>query len=347
MKKISPVRGKIPPYTLFFLLYISRIVVTFTYIRSVSVGKMNAHLLLSLGLGMILTLVLSLPAYLCVKRGVSIQSNRIIALLYAAYFVYFCGVSIYRFSYFACAKMNVNMTIAFFVIMITAAVAYCSTLGLEAMSRFGFFCGIIVMLVIISVLLMNAESFRIINFYPMSDNDSKTVLLNAVIFCANSNEPVLLLLLGKRTNGNVAKPYFFSIAASFASIILLIGGVLGVMGNAATMQSYPIFTLFQLASIGSFSRLDIVHVSFWILSLLVKASLLMLAASDCVKAKSNSRKCVCLSVASGAVALVIAWLSGIYMVNVTKIITASAFAVFVLILPAVYLLLNRRKSYEK
>ncbi|MGN0531960.1 MAG: GerAB/ArcD/ProY family transporter [Eubacterium sp.] len=337
--------GKIPPYALFFVLYISRVIVSLTNIQSVSVGKVNTQLLLSIALGMVLTLLLSLPAYFCTKMGMPLLNNKVLSLLYLVYYVYFCGVNICRFSYFAASRMSVTKPVVFFVILITIAVAYCSSMGIEAMGRFGFFCGLIVVAVVATVLVLNAHSFHAINFFPLGDSDKKTVLMNALIFCSNSNEPVILLALGKRTNGDITKPYFGSVIASFCSVLLLIACSIGVMGSGATMQAYPVFTLFQLASIGSFSRLDIVHVAFWILALLVKASVLVLSAADCIGA--GAKKSVILSFVSGAVAIGIVQFFGTDMIEIAKSVSIVNFVVFALTLPLVYLVINRRKKREK
>ena len=79
MIKNKALPGKIPPYALFFVLYISRVIVSLTNIQSVSVGKVNTRLLLSIALGMVLTVVLSLPAYFCTKTDNLLQRNKFIS----------------------------------------------------------------------------------------------------------------------------------------------------------------------------------------------------------------------------------------------------------------------------
>lgn len=344
MIKNKALPGKIPPYALFFVLYISRVIVSLTNIQSVSVGKVNTRLLLSIALGMVLTVVLSLPAYFCTKTDNLLQRNKFISLLYVVYYVYFCGVNICRFSYFAASRMSVTKPVIFFVVLITIAVAYCSSLGIEAVGRFGFFCGLIVVAVVATVLVLNIRSFHAINFFPLGDSAQNTVLMNALIFCSNSNEPVILLALGKRTNGDIALPYFGSVIASFFSVLLLIAWSIGVMGSGATMQAYPVFTLFQLASIGSFSRLDIVHVAFWILALLVKASVLVLSAADCIG--SGAKKSVILSFVCGAIAVGIVQFLGTDMTEIARWVNIVGFVIFALVLPSVFLFIDRRKKRE-
>lgn len=344
MTRTSARQGMIPPYVLFFLLYISRVIVALTNVQSVTVGKINTQLLLSIGLGMLMAMLLSAPIIFCIKRGVYPQDNRLVAVLYASYFVFFCGISVCRFSYFAASYMSVDVSIMFFVILFTIATAYCASMGVEAVGRFAFFCGIIVMVVIISVIIINSKNFYAINLFPLGQDSTGDILANAVTFCANSNEPIMLLALARRTNGNVTKPYLASLVASFLSVLALIGCALGVMGAGASMQPFPIYTLFRLASIGSFSHLDIVHISFWILALVVKMSTLVLVTLDCFSRQNEPKKLVAIAVASGAVALGIIQLLGTDMVYVTKAVSIVGFFSLALIIPVVFLIVRRRKN---
>ena len=60
-------RGKIAPYSVFFLLYISRIVVTLTYMQTISVGIVAPDLLISIAISFVSVVILSLPSYFCIK----------------------------------------------------------------------------------------------------------------------------------------------------------------------------------------------------------------------------------------------------------------------------------------
>lgn len=65
---INSKRNKIAPISVFFLLFISRLVNALTNIQSVTVGLMHTDTVISIIVSMGLTLLVSLPAVYCVKR---------------------------------------------------------------------------------------------------------------------------------------------------------------------------------------------------------------------------------------------------------------------------------------
>lgn len=70
---IDAKRGKISPRQLFCIFFVSRIVVSLTYVQSVSVGKFDTDVPISFALSMPLTFLMSVPAVLCVKKKKSPQ----------------------------------------------------------------------------------------------------------------------------------------------------------------------------------------------------------------------------------------------------------------------------------
>jgi hypothetical protein len=83
-------RGKISPVQLFFILLVSRLVVTLTYIQMVSVGKLSSDLMISIALAYCFTMVSSLPAYICIVKNKNPFDVKWIAIFYAVYFIFCC-----------------------------------------------------------------------------------------------------------------------------------------------------------------------------------------------------------------------------------------------------------------
>lgn len=342
MTKISPKRGMIPPYSLWFIVFISRFVVSLTYAQSVSAGKISTDLVFAIIIAGAVTLLVSLPAYFCVKCSKNPLDNNYLKWLYSAFFVCFASLNISRFSYFASTRMNNNISSAVFVVLVSAAVAYCASMGIEALGRFSLFSGILILIAVLSVTSFNIKNFHFINFYPIVRNETNNLLYSTAVFTSNSVEPVLLLFLGKKTNGKIEKAYFLGMTAAFVSIALLISFCVGVMGSGADLQSYPIFTLFQMASVGSMSRLDIVHASFWILTLVLKGAVLISAAADSIGAKNYRRNTALLTVISVAISLGVPYIFQHFSFEKEKPFCMIAFALFAAVFPLVYLFFGRR-----
>lgn len=337
-------RGKISPVQLFFILLVSRLVVTLTYVQTVSVGRFSSDLLLSIAFAFLFTMLLSMPVYLCIIKNKNPLSVKWIAVLYALYFVYSAAVNISRFSYFASSRLNPESSMVFFIIIIAAAACYAAAMGIESLGRFGVFCGAVLVIAVLVVAVFNIHNIDVINFYPVFGNSRSEIFENSAVFTANSIEPALLLMLSGRVNGKKAKPLFFGIAAAFATIFLLIFLCIGVMGSAASLQAYPIFTLFQMASIGSFSRLDMFHTAFWVFALFLKCSVLIYAASSAVTKFTHRTKCIAVALITGAAAVIMTEVIGTGMAAFTKILSIATFILFVVAVPFIYLFIGKKKE---
>ena len=65
----SAKRNKIPPLSLFYILFICRIVVCLTSVHSISTTEINSQALISFVIAMVMTVVFSLPAVFCYKMN--------------------------------------------------------------------------------------------------------------------------------------------------------------------------------------------------------------------------------------------------------------------------------------
>lgn len=338
--------GKIAPYQLFFILFVSRVVVTLTYIQTVTVGKLTTDLLISLLIAYGLTMLFCVPIYLCAKNNKNPFDVKWISLLYSLYFVYFSALNVSRFSYFATSQLNPQLSIAFFALIIVVCACYAGIMGIEGISRFGVFCGVVLIITVVTVVCFNIKNSEFVNIFPIIDNTRSDVLKNSIVLTSNSIEPAVYLALVNKVNGKEKKTLFFGISASYFVIFILLLLCNLVMGSAAGLQAYPIFTVFQLASIGSMSRFDIFHTAFWVLALFFKVSILIYSASICIKKYRHSTKCVIISVITIAVAVVITVILGTKMVDITKIISVATFGVFCFLIPVLSLLLIKKRRMD-
>lgn len=340
-------RGQIPPYNLFFLLYISRVIVTLTYVQTISVGIMASDLLISVAISFVLTMVLSLPAYFCLKKGVSPFSVKWIGGLYIPYFIYKVAVNVSRFSGFATSRLNPDATTYFFTIIIMLAVVYGAYLGIEGLGRFSLFVGISLILVIALIIGLNVDNFDYINLFPVFKNTTSDIAYNSAIFTSNAVEPAVLLALSNRVNGDIKsikRSFFGSIVAAYLTIFILIFFSLAVLGANSTLQSYPIFTLFQMATGNSMARLDIIHTAFWILSAFLKCSLMVYCGAVAIKKFSHKNKCIAIS----AVALVLSlamteWITDL-LIKIAKPLSLGTFVIFCVVIPLASLFIIKKNK---
>lgn len=297
-------RNKIAPISVFFLLYISRIVVSLTNAQSVTSGLMKTDILISIIVAMGINLFLSIPALLCYQKNKSPFDIKWVSYFYAIYFIFLAGVNISRFSYFASTVLNPEASAWIFSLIIAVCIAYASRLGIESIARFSAFAFVLVFITIIAGLGSNIENYQEVNLYPVITNSTEYIIKNILYIISSSTEVVILLCIGKRVNGDATKPYVFSVLASFLTTFVLMLFVNAVMGDAAKMNAFPIYTLFQLSHIGLFGRIDMLHISLWIFGIFLKSVLLIYCASTSIKKFKNDHKCIVFSALSFVVSIV-------------------------------------------
>ena len=331
-------RGKISPFQFFAILTVSRIVVSLTYIQSVTVGIMSFDIALGLIFAAFFTMILSIPAYYCVVKNKNPLDNRWVALLYLLYFSYFCGVNVSRFAYFAISRLDTKISMPILCVAIVVLGVYCACLKIEGIARFGSLCAVTLFIAIVGAALLN--------FNPLIRNSRFAILNNTLLFTSNSVEPAIIIALGSKVNGNILKPICAAVFTSFSAIVVLVLLAVGIMGHGALLQSFPFFTVFQLAELGSMARLDMLHTCFWALALLVKTAVLIYCGSCCLKGAKRNNACIVSGIIAAAVAVFVTAVVGMAMVEITKIVSRVCFAVFAVLIPLATLMIKRRKKRE-
>lgn len=338
-------RNKIAPISIFFMLYISRLVISMTNIQSVTSGEMRTDMLISIIIAMGLNLTLSLPAIYCSKKNKSPFDVKGLNVFYAVYFSFLAGVNISRFSYFASSVLNPEAPAWIFTVIIFICICYTSRLGIEGIARFSAFAFILIVLTVIAGVGFNIGNFEEINLYPVIYNDTSSILKNVLYITSSSSEMLVFLCLYKRVNGSAVKPYVFSVIAAFLTTFILLLFVIGVMGDGAAMEAFPIYTLFQTAKAGPFQRFDAFHISLWIFGIFLKGILLVYCSSISVKSFKNSTKCIASSVLALCFALAFTELRKVDTMSPMSYVIPYLIACVVI--PLLTLMFKKRNSGEE
>lgn len=333
-------RDKIAPISIFFMLFISRIVVSLTNVQSVTTGMMRTDILLSVLASMGFTLIFSLPAIYCYKKHKSPFDIKWVGLLYSLYFAYLAGVNISRFSYFASTTLNPDSPAWVFSAVIAVCAVYGAYLGIEGLSRYSSFAFLLLVGSVLVALFCNAKNYHEINLYPVLANNSEDLMKNTVFMTSSSTEMIVFLCLSKKVNGKPVKPFIWSVIAVFFTIFVILLFVIAIMGDAAALHAFPLYTLFQLAKVGLFERLDVLYISFWIFGIFIKAVLLIYCAGIAFKPMKKSVKNVIASVIALAVA--ICFTEFISVSSISPFMYAVPFSVFCVVIPILTLILKKR-----
>lgn len=338
----SATRGKISPLGLFYILFICRIVVSLTSVHSVSKTEINSQSLISYILAMILTVIFSLPAIFCCKKGKNPIDVKCLSKFYYAYFLIVASVSVSRFSYFASTTLNPETQGWLFALIVCTCAFYGAFLGIEALSRFSAFCFVLLGLAVVSVILCNFNTFREINLYPIITSSKFDLIKNAVVFASNTSEIAMFLSIFPKVNGRCERSYIRSVCLSFLTVFILLYFAIAVMGKSVVIRNFPFYSFFQISKFGTFERLDVLHISFWIMGVFVKAVTSLYCASSCISKKPKRSFVFASSFIVFVISILMLKLSGGQ--GVTYEFTMILFFVFCVIIP-LGTLVFKKKNY--
>lgn len=336
-------RGMISPFSLFAMLFVSRVLVEFTLCNVSFYGKYAPDMMISLVIGLAAALALSVPIVLSCEKGQRLTDSKRLSSLYGLYFIYLGAVSVGRFSFFASMELNTKSNVIFHAVLIISACAYAAWLGIEPISRFGSFIFGVTLLGIILITVFGVEDFSLLNLFPFTVNTSKDILANGAGFACDTVEIIMLAVLAPKVNGKIKKPFYSAVLLSFAICGALFFYSSGVFGDVASVVSFPFYDLSQVSTLDNV-RLDAVYTAFWIFAVFLKGALLLYCACECfgIRGKSFGR----LVPAVGMLAAV--WgLSKIdfFLYNQT-LINAVLFLIFGFVLPAAKLIFGKKSKGE-
>ncbi|MCD7723697.1 MAG: spore germination protein [Clostridiales bacterium] len=333
--------GKISGANLFSLLFICNVLVIFTKSTISLKGQFSSDIFISLIIAFGVVALAGIPVNIAAKRAQRLINNKYINILYALYFLYIGAVGVGRFALFASTELDYQTKAWVFALLIIAAGAYCAYLGLEALSRFSSVVFILTVVGIAAMLLFSIREFSLINLFPFTKNSAADIISNALDFASDTGEIVITAAIAPKVNGKVQKPFYFSVLLSFIMSSLLVLGAMGVMGDAAALNSYPFFQLSQLARMNESVRLDSLYTAFWILTVLIKTALLLYCAGELLPIKKKGLSFTCAGIIMLLISLTITSTDSFFVINLYS--RFIPFVVFAFALP-LFLLLSFKKN---
>lgn len=333
--------NRISPAGLFFLLFVSRAVIAFTFSSSVTGAVFSFDLVMSLALSLAAAALLAVPAALCASRGISVTQRRPLSYLYCGYLVFSGALNIAKFAVFSSSELNKNAKTAVLAALMILACSYAATLGVEALSRFGSMVFVITLIGTAAVFVEGADDFSYLDIFPLVQNGSGAFLNNVLFSVCSTNELVLFCVLAPRVNGGAVKPLYLSLCAAYLAASLLVAFAVGVLGSTASLSDYPLFDVARLSKLGSGERLEAVFTALWIFAAFLKASLFIYCAADCLS--PNRRKQKVWLCGAGVLAVSLAVIYGGELTGMNAPIAVS-FLIFAFVLPLIALVTGGKRN---
>lgn len=216
-------------------------------------------------------------------KCVSDKFGKIVAVLYAIFFLWYASVSEARFDIFASTLMYSQSDISIFMLLLVACSVFAASKGIEALGRAGviFLFFLIASLVFIDITILG--KFDILNITPPLYDGVKGVVSNGFSSAVRTVEPISLMIVAPHIRTGTGKGYFKWIICVFFTIFITFSLIGGVTGNYGDMQLFQMFTLTVLSGFSIFERLDALLSGLWVFCAFIKLAYYIYVAMLCLE----------------------------------------------------------------
>lgn len=176
------------------------------------------------------------------------------------------------------------------IIFVSAVCLYGIFKGLPAVLRTGVIVGAGFLVLLITVIIGTSDDITLSYLYPaVIDNPSS--LINDVLSEFSKNaEGVIFAVLCLRVREKAVRALYISIPLSLSAMLLMTFLYNTVLGEYLDVVNFPFYALASLSDISILQRLDGIDAVIWIMSAVIKLSLLMLSAYTLVFTAFGSRR---------------------------------------------------------
>lgn len=347
-------------FQLFCLLFVSRILISLTYIPSLNFQETNGDLLLSVLLMLPLLILFFLPVFFYMKayrnENLSEAAHRLskpvgvaVSGLYYLWFLFTGALNVTRFSYFVTSEMNEHASSFLLILLLIFAACYGAYLGIQSLGRVA---AVIIWVMLVSfffVMLFALKHFEITNFSPILKNKLPSNMMQAVSIACNTVEISVVPFIVPKVKEALRKKHFIIWSIGIVFLIFALYFVsIGTLGDFAQIQSYPIFTMSQISGVGILQRLDVIHTSIWIVSLFLKTAMFLVAATTALRGVIPKIKTPITFFITAILMSAVAWGISLsfpnYWRSSNQWVNIVPFLVFALAIPTVFAIIKRGKG---
>ncbi len=279
-------RYKISVSQLFFMLFVSRLVLSLTYLVGSNERVMGSDYLFVVAFQIVTNFLLVIPALLMMRRypGQNVieasqtawgKGGAVIAVLYGLFFLLECIHSVGDFGFFASTTMTSNLSSFWFSVLILVAASYAATLGLEALARTSAILAVVIFLSVLYVILSVTPAIDPLSMRPFFEAKAGQFAKGIFQTISQNPELVFLLMLVPFAKGKAKKGFVVWNIVTVGSILSIdtIGRL--VLGNAYYTTTFPFYTTATVTATGMAQRSDALTAAIWAGGAFVKAALML------------------------------------------------------------------------
>lgn len=295
------IKEKITALQLFSILFISRILVSLTYVPALSSGSFSTDLFLTVPLSFLIMTIMFIPMYILLKKhkgqsvldcaeDISSVFVKIIAVLFLLFFVYNGASAISRFTIFVTSSLQPRMPAATLAVSIVLVSCYIAWLGIEPLGRFS---AIMVPIMCIGVLIIFTgviPKMSALNFEPILYRGYGDFWDNVLSTISQTVEIAALAILAPMAGGKVRKGFFLWLTGLSIFMMTIAFSVIGVLGNFSESQLFPVYITTVLSEFSVIKRLCALQTAIWLSGVIIKVSYLCILSDTCFSKLAKQKK---------------------------------------------------------
>lgn len=295
------IKEKITTVQLFSILFISRVLISLTYVPALSSGSFSTDLFVTVPISFAIMTIMLIPMYILLKNAhdqsvlecaenVSPIFTKVTAILYMLFFVYNGASAISRFTLFATSSLQPRMPTAILAVTIVLVSGYIAWLGIEPLGRFSAIMVPIVCIGILIIFVGVVPRITALNFEPILYKGSKDFWDNVLSTISQTVEISALAILAPMASGKIRKNYFIWLGGLIAFMMLIVFSVVGVLGSFTGSQLFPVYITTVLSEFSIIQRLDALQTAIWLSGVIIKVSYLCILSDTCFSKVAQKKK---------------------------------------------------------
>ncbi len=276
-------------------------------------------------LSYLLLIAVLIPVFIITKRKGSVFSlnDKWAAAVTIVYLILAAVSTSTRLQFYASSTIFDAAPPWLVIIFISAVCLYGIFKGLPAVLRTGVIAGAGFLVLLITVIIGISDDITLSYLYPALIDNPSSLAGDVLSEFSKNAEGVIFAALCLRVREKAVKALYVSIPVSLFAMLLMTFLYNIVLGEYLDVTNFPFYALASLSDISVLQRLDGIDAVIWIMSAVIKLSLLMLSIYTLVFTAFGNRRSALITACSslGAAAL----LSLYFSVNTMDFLVFSSF----------------------
>lgn len=294
-----------------------------------------------------------IPVFVTVKQGFggeiySTGTGKAAAILLILYLTAASVITITRLQFYASSTIFDAAPPWVLVLFVALVCLYGLFKGLAGIVRTGVIVAAVFILLLITVIIGVSKDITPRYLYPAIIDNTQAFFGEVMSEFSKNAESAIFAALFMNVRKNSARSLYISIGLSAAVMLLMTFLYNTVLGEYLNVTNFPFYMLSALSDISVLQRLDGIDVTVWVMSAVIKVSLLVISVfSLAINAFGSKKAAYALSLSSLGIS---AAASLFFSVNTSNFLSFAAimetgipFLAVIFPLPLIILLLNKKR----